>query len=1606
MPDPWSSPDWWTRLNDERKAWQANLATGARDFWNSRWSQQQQDDLGYAKAAATDDYMERSAAPASPYAPTDWAPTGWYSGSQELTQGLTRWFTSEDRKRRELTPQEVAWEHTRFTPPAAGELPLTHFLGEAAQQAWQPTETPEEYMGGTLRDVPILGGVVRSGESILNIVGAISEGIAIPVAGELLDWTPAMGIDALFGGKAYEAAREVFYRQRFPVQLVMGALTDPSTWVPGAVFGKLKIANELKLTDTAIAEATASGAVDSAKWLSAVRKVVAEQPGFAERLTSAVKLPSALNDWDATTMLKAARLHFAPDPRSLEEITAAMQNAGKAAMTGAKGYMTEHGLAAPTVGEKLGSMFNLFRPTNAAMRSRLVEDAGETAALISTTGGNDVAARVARVLAWVEGKAKIPDLAVYGESAVGKRAQILWRAALAPKGVNPLSYTEAPDWAKAERIAQEAIAAVRKSYNLADDVPLNEVQAGAAASLWGGRMARLTNDAAKLIFPDSPMNPIQRMNAAIKDWSARYLYMGLFGAGYNVRNFMGNTMPQLVDGTFTWENMQGVAKWIDKFGPVPRAFAGIGAGEVGGGAEYLVKTPLKDVVFEGGVLKTFRRGEPFLRLGQAIERAASMRIYKHAAERVWNRLWVQRLIRPAMPEAVRTALGPQNAGVLDSLMDGSLSRGDLDAAMQKLSGVAGVRYERAVLPDDIATRAREVGMAGVRYERAVLPDDIATRAREVGMADELQGLLNKSLSGDAATAQKQFRRATESLRMEQRAAITTVETGAIREDASQVMADAIEGGMKQAQALKVAKVIDNAVKAYEETESAGMAAVSQALARSRNDEAFKIAQQSWEETQRLKNLARAQNHWLLGKPGEAIPGEETLAPLTKAGQERAEAWDWYFPRAAKLWDDVRLTTKTNYEDAVSRIRSLPPGGEITVKARTLLREWGYTDDEINMMGATGAQDAIVAQARKVAAPAPAVAPAPVVAAEGPIAAPIAPPIAAPAPAVAAQVPHLEGPAQMQASAAAESWDRVNAVFDDFLRWTTEHWEATVDSPNAAGVVAARQWVYHDVLPAMNAAKGVAAKYGVLMRDFALHNYAERNNLDTILAYIYPFHFWYTRSIARWAERAARYPALAMGYMRLKEAQADLHKDLPVQWRNQIPLNFWDDNPLFVNLESLFNPLYQPLTASFYNAERKTTPVGGAVQGLQGWGPNLFAHWIIGTAATGALGDPNDWVSYQSAWTRPFKAATALLAHWGVLKGIIPPEGINVERPLREAASPVFQRTTTMLMPEEMKAEREGKGFGLTPDEKYDPSRVGKTLVTMFENKEINPETGQVITKDEATKALQLQDGALWKAAQEKQAVSAAVPALSSLLIGGTARLRDVDEQELATARNEYYNEIRPLQTTDKTTYTSRLNAFKEKYPWFFGLSSTYYDETKEEKLAWYEKSRTWGVLIERLPPGYTRSLNEKEKALISRFYDVDGDWGKLTNTEQKGLSALMDQLQEKYPEVPKEEQAQRTQAKKEIAEYYKVKEAQGTAAARAYWAAHPLLETYYGGATAGGTGVSYGGKTYNVPYAKATPGEYSRRSRGPRRPSAFYGSRVWRARPAPKATRAGAWHVG
>jgi peptidoglycan hydrolase-like protein with peptidoglycan-binding domain len=88
---------------------------------------------------------------------------------------------------------------------------------------------------------------------------------------------------------------------------------------------------------------------------------------------------------------------------------------------------------------------------------------------------------------------------------------------------------------------------------------------------------------------------------------------------------------------------------------------------------------------------------------------------------------------------------------------------------------------------------------------------------------------------------------------------------------------------------------------------------------------------------------------------------------------------------------------------------------------------------------------------------------------------------------------------------------------------------------------------------LSSTKYAAMQYGQQMRDASLLNYNRRYGMDQMLELVFPYQFWYTRSMIEWAKRMIDRPAWFGMYARLQRQQERMAANMPARLRGKMRL---------------------------------------------------------------------------------------------------------------------------------------------------------------------------------------------------------------------------------------------------------------------------------------------------------------------------------------------------------------------------------------------------------------------------------------------------------------------
>jgi soluble cytochrome b562 len=98
----------------------------------------------------------------------------------------------------------------------------------------------------------------------------------------------------------------------------------------------------------------------------------------------------------------------------------------------------------------------------------------------------------------------------------------------------------------------------------------------------------------------------------------------------------------------------------------------------------------------------------------------------------------------------------------------------------------------------------------------------------------------------------------------------------------------------------------------------------------------------------------------------------------------------------------------------------------------------------------------------------------------------------------------------------------------------------------------RQYLNGTVTNDLADVKRAALTYGDTMRNNAMLDYSRRFGFDNYLNLIFPYQFWYTRSMMNWAKRAIDKPSWFAMYARIQQAQERMEREgMPTRLRGKV-----------------------------------------------------------------------------------------------------------------------------------------------------------------------------------------------------------------------------------------------------------------------------------------------------------------------------------------------------------------------------------------------------------------------------------------------------------------------
>jgi hypothetical protein len=383
------------------------------------------------------------------------------------------------------------------------------------------------------------------------------------------------------------------------------------------------------------------------------------------------------------------------------------------------------------------------------------------------------------------------------------------------------------------------------------------------------------------------------------------------------------------------------------------------------------------------------------------------------------------------------------------------------------------------------------------------------------------------------------------------------------------------------------------------------------------------------------------------------------------------------------------------------------------------------------------------------------------------------------------------------------------------------------------------------------ARLIAANVGDEARKFTLLSYPEKTYMDLALAYIYPYHFWYTRTYMNWMKRIVQNPQVIAGYAKYREALAKIHAGAPEWWKYQINTNellgLDSENPLFFNLEATLNPLNGLTGVDFNDKSKRVNWWTNTLDDLGKFGPSTWTPFSL--AAAVALYKQGEQEA-ASMWGSRLIPQTATLKSITALMNIGEPGGVEIDPMVLFFSG------------------------GMDP---YERKRVGRAMWRLVEDGTIDAAT--------ALDATNTQSGPAWDMAKELSTDTRAWGQLASFFLGVGFKSRNITDIQIDRFYNDFYKTMGLYNTLSPQEVKLRFDALREQYPFM--------DTVLLSRKAGIERDRAFSYnVLGRIPPGQKNELSEAvgiDPRLIDKFYADKGDLEGWAQTDaDKFLAGIVD----------------------------------------------------------------------------------------------------------------------
>lgn len=391
--------------------------------------------------------------------------------------------------------------------------------------------------------------------------------------------------------------------------------------------------------------------------------------------------------------------------------------------------------------------------------------------------------------------------------------------------------------------------------------------------------------------------------------------------------------------------------------------------------------------------------------------------------------------------------------------------------------------------------------------------------------------------------------------------------------------------------------------------------------------------------------------------------------------------------------------------------------------------------------------------------------------------------------------------------------------------------------------AMREWIT-EAETRTNHMRWTAGQVATEARNFALLDYSERRNFDSIISLVFPYGFWYTGTYPNWMKRAAQHPGLLANYYRYRRNLEKIHAGQPDWWKYNVNTNelfgLESENPLFFNLEATLNPMNGLTGVDFEDPYKITDTWTQTLNDMNRFGPSTHTLFSILTALNlkrqGQDEAAAKWAGRLIPFTQTLQAGATLL-------------GADPRRMELDPFINVFSGGV----------------------DSYTARRVQRTLAQM--------QLEGMITEEQAIDAARSQSGEWWNVALERAVTQRAPGQLSSFLFGVGFKARNIADLATDQMYQDYFQLLRMREILSPEEFRIQMDKLHEVYP----MMNTV--------LVSDESEYAYNVLG-RIPPGASSDFYKAvgiNREIVNRFYDSKGDLSVLSEGDRlRFTSAIVD----------------------------------------------------------------------------------------------------------------------